>query len=645
MFRNESVYTRKNGQNLMQSKFVVILTALLIASVIPFGVTAEEPTDNITTIAQSTGAHNTLVSALIHTGLVDTLNEDGPFTVFAPTDEAFENMDFNLTDFEDEESNETLKLILLHHVAIGHVNSSDITDGMVVTMASGYDVVLSVTSSGVMVNNATVTTADVQATNGVIHVIDSVIAPTDEEIESYIGLRMLDTDGDSMVSLDEFLSAWEMEEPLDNDTRDYLTEQFNEYDLDMDGLLNSDELIDFIASFEDEYDGPTYICDNGEEIPADWVNDGEEDCEDGSDEGVSEGPPGEICYNVVTHSVDVLADQATCESYVYFENYTGNGMENFTGCYNMISHATSFVSQDACEGYMWTPAVSIAMTAGATGIHNSLVAALEHADLVSTLSGDGNFTVFAPTDDAFAEYGLDLDDTSVVAGSDGPLASTLLYHVIPSKVLSGDLPEGNTTVATANGENITITVTSTGDVMIGDAKVVIADVPASNGVIHVIDKVLTPPVDEPVEPVGPTCDLTIGIASSGFAFSPASASIEVGQTVCWEWVDSESAHNVVEVDGFKSATLTDGGITSGASATTVSFHHTFTENTTFYYACQPHIGMDMFGKIVVGDGGESETNEVTEDKVVEETPGFLGITVIIATLGAVLFARINREEE
>ncbi|MEL0100706.1 MAG: fasciclin domain-containing protein, partial [Euryarchaeota archaeon] len=203
----------------MQSKLVVILTALLVASVIPFGVAAEEPTDNITTIAQNTGAHNTLVSALVHTGLVDTLNEVGPFTVFAPTDDAFAAIDFNLSDFEDDYDNETLKLILLHHVAIGHVNSSDITDGMVVTMASGYDAVLTVTASGVMVNNATVTTADVQATNGVIHVIDAVIAPTDEEIENHMGMMMIDTDGDSMVSLDEFLSAWEMEEPLDNNTR------------------------------------------------------------------------------------------------------------------------------------------------------------------------------------------------------------------------------------------------------------------------------------------------------------------------------------------------------------------------------------------------------------------------------------------
>ncbi|MEL0100901.1 MAG: fasciclin domain-containing protein, partial [Euryarchaeota archaeon] len=400
--------------------------------------------------------------------------------------------------------------------------------------------------------------------------------------------------------------------------------------LDMDGLLNSDELIEFIASFEEEYDGPTFVCDNGEEIPADWVNDGEEDCEDGSDEGVAQGPPGEICYNVVTHTVDVLADQATCEAYVYFENYSGNGMDNFTGCYNMVSHAVSFVSQAACEGYMWTPSVSIAMTAGATGIHTSLVAALDKAELVATLSGTDNFTVFAPTDEAFTAAGIDLD-TFVTDEDIDALA---------------DLVNGTTTVAAANGDNLSIIVDANG-VSVGSdgAMVTIADVPASNGVIHVIDKVLLPPADEPVEPVGPTCDLTVGIASSGFAFSPASATIEVVQTVCWEWVDSDTAHNVVEVDGFKSSTLTEGGITSGASATTVSFHHTFTENTTFYYACQPHIGMEMFGKIVVGDGGDTGETEKVEDKVVEETPGFLGITVIIATLGAVLFARINREEE
>ena len=102
------------------------------------------------------------------------------------------------------------------------------------------------------------------------------------------------------------------------------------------------------------------------------------------------------------------------------------------------------------------------------------------------------------------------------------------------------------------------------------ATVTIADVPASNGVIHVIDKVIMPPSDEPA-PEEVVCDVTVGISSDGFGFSPAAVTIDVGQTVCWKWTDSEMGHNVKEVDGMKSTTYVDGGIYSGPAATTVDF--------------------------------------------------------------------------
>ena len=86
------------------------------------------------------------------------------------------------------------------------------------------------------------------------------------------------------------------------------------------------------------------------------------------------------------------------------------------------------VSQAECEAYMWTPAVDIAMTAQATSIHNSLVAALAQAELVSTLQGDGPFTVFAPTDDAFTEAGIDLAALDNEEGK-ALLTDILLYHV------------------------------------------------------------------------------------------------------------------------------------------------------------------------------------------------------------------------
>ena len=643
MLKNETVYTRKNGKNSMDTKVVLFLTAILLTAALPLNVAAEETLEDIPTIASGTGAHNSLVEALSHVNLVETLGGDGPFTVFAPTDDAFAAVDFNISEYSDNYSKEILKFMLLHHVVIGHYNSSDLSDGMEVTMASGGSVTVSIVEGVVSIGNATVVTADVQASNGVIHVVDSVLTPSDDDIDRHMAMSLLDVDGDGVVSVDEFLNMFEEENegPMDNETRAYLTGMFHEYDADNNTFLDNDELMNFFADMDEYEEGEMFVCDNGEEIPAEYVNDGEADCSDGSDEDQPQGPPGEICYNVVSHTIDVMADQATCESYMYLENYSGNGMDNFTGCYNMVSHSVSFISQAACEGYMWAPSVNIAMTAAATGIHSSLVAALGVASLVETLSGTENFTVFAPTDEAFAAAGIDLS-AYTTDEQIAKLADILLYHVAAGTVMSSDLSSGETTVQAVNEDDLTITVNENG-VFVGaeNAKVIIADVPVSNGVIHVIDTVIMPPADEPE---GPVCDVTVGIASSGFAFSPASISIDVGQTVCWEWTNSEAAHNVIEVDGFKSSTYVENGITSGDASTTVKFAHTFTEDTTFYYACQPHIGMDMFGKVTVGNGSVEPAEESTELDEVENTPGFLGITMIIATIGALMVAR-SREEE
>ena len=198
--------------------------------------------------------------------------------------------------------------------------------------------------------------------------------------------------------------------------------------------------------------------------------------------------------------------------------------------------------------------------------------------------------------------------------------------------------------AALNTDDLTFKVNSDG-VKVNDANVVSADVAASNGVIHVIDKVLMPPT-EPVDEL-PTCDYTVGIGLSGMAFNPSVVEINVGETVCWQWTDESMAHNVKEVDGDKSKVFVDGGITSGTSETTVDFRYTFTEDSsTFYYVCEPHILAEMYGKVIVGDGGvvAEETNtETTDDKSESNTPGFMSVTAVIALAGAVLFAR-NRNE-
>ena len=443
----------------MNRALTLLMIACLSLSTVAFGVSADE-TKDIPANAEATGLHDSLVAALAHAGLVETLQGDGPFTVFAPTDAAFEAAGIDLSTFDTEAENETLSDILLYHVISGAVDAANVTDGLVATMVNGDNVTFTVTNETVMINDANVTDQDVAASNGIIHIIDKVLLPPAEE-------------------------------------------------------------------------------------PA---------------------------------------------------------------------------------------LVDISGVAAGTGVHDSLVAALAHAGLVATLQGDGPFTVFAPTDEAFAEAGIDLS-TFDNDEANATLTDILTYHVYAGSVAAADVTDGM--VATmVNGDDATFTVVN-GTVMVGGATVTTADVAASNGVIHVIDKVLMPPADEPavVDPFeGINCAATVGIDSSGFAFSPTVVNIAVGETVCWFWEDSSMPHNVKQVDGFKSTTYVENGITSGEAASDVAFHHTFTEDTTFYYACQPHIAMDMFGEIVVGDGGSEPAAESSDET--EDTPGFMVAGTIVAVIGA-----------
>ena len=270
--------------------------------------------------------------------------------------------------------------------------------------------------------------------------------------------------------------------------------------------------------------------------------------------------------------------------------------------------------------------------ASETGVHEKLVAALNHVALVDTLNGDGPFTVFAPTDQAFTDAGIDLDDFDTDEENQ-TLTDILLYHVISGAAVdSANVTDGLVAQA-ANGDDLTFTVDNE-TVMVGAATVTTEDVEAANGIIHVIDKVLMPPADEP-EPTQPTCDEVIGIGSSGLAYDRPSVSIEVGQTVCWKWENSDMKHNVAEIEGPGSTEILAGGIYSGASEVTVDFAYTFTENTTFYYACEPHIASNMKGEIIVGTGVDAtETSKKDDSEKSESTPGFLAVLSVISMIGA-----------
>ena len=139
-------------------------------------------TGDIVQVASANGNFKTLVAAVQAAGLVDALKGPGPFTVFAPTDEAFAKLPKGtIENLLKPENKATLAAILTYHVVPGNVLAKDVKTGSVATL-NGQRVDLKLGEGKVTIDNATVTATDVAATNGVIHVIDTVILPSDKSI-------------------------------------------------------------------------------------------------------------------------------------------------------------------------------------------------------------------------------------------------------------------------------------------------------------------------------------------------------------------------------------------------------------------------------------------------------------------------------
>jgi uncharacterized surface protein with fasciclin (FAS1) repeats len=151
-----------------------------------------------------------------------------------------------------------------------------------------------------------------------------------------------------------------------------------------------------------------------------------------------------------------------------------------------LTAATAFAMPALADGH----SKDIVDTAVANGSFNTLAAALTAAGLVETLKGEGPFTVFAPTDAAFAALPAGTVEDLLKPENKDKLVSILTYHVVPGAVMSTDLTEGMM-AATVNGAEVTITLE--GGPKVNGAVISMPDVAASNGVIHVIDSVILPP--------------------------------------------------------------------------------------------------------------------------------------------------------
>jgi len=429
----------------MKKSLVYLTLTLLIASTLPLSVSADA-NDDIPTNAAATGVHDSLVAALAHVDLVTTLEGTGPFTVFAPTDQAFTDAGIDLADFNTPEEKATLTDILLYHVVSASVPSSAVTDGMLATMANGDKAKFGVSSGTVTVGTATVTTADVQASNGIIHVIDKVLMPpvdipaTAQTTGIHNSLVAAVIQADLLPTL-QGTGPFTVFAPTD--------QAFTDAGIDLAALDNptgkqtlSDILLYHVVSAE------VQSSDVTECMSADAAN-------------------GQPLSFTVGDTVMVNDANVTLTDVV-----TSNG----------LIHVIDKVLTPSD-----TPN-NIPRTAQCTGIHDSLVAGVIQAELLSTLQGPGPFTVFAPTDQAFTDAGIDLASLDTPEGK-ATLSDILLYHVVSGEVPASAVTECLSATA-VNGQPLSFTVD--GGVMVNDATVTLADVSTSNGVIHVIDKVLTP---------------------------------------------------------------------------------------------------------------------------------------------------------
>lgn len=161
------------------SKIAFSLVTILLLSPFFAATVNAEPTDDVVGIALGNPDFSILISALQKAELVETLQGDGPFTVFAPTNAAFEKLLAELDITADELlAQPDLAKVLTYHVVSGNVMAADLTDGMEAATVNGQELMFDL-SGDPMVNQSMITQTDIEATNGVVHVIDSVLVPSD----------------------------------------------------------------------------------------------------------------------------------------------------------------------------------------------------------------------------------------------------------------------------------------------------------------------------------------------------------------------------------------------------------------------------------------------------------------------------------
>ncbi len=392
---------------------------------------ADEPAapGDIIDVAVAAGSFTQLADALTAAGLVDALKGEGPFTVFAPTDEAFEAFEQDNPGVLESLSIEELTGILTYHVIPGAaVMSGDLQNGQLAETLAGPVVAVEL-SNGVRINGSTVTSADIEASNGVIHVIDRIIVPPGDIIEV----------ATAAGSFDELA-----------------------------GALTAADLVGTLKG-----EGPFTVF-----APT-----------DAAFAALSAVPEGDALTDVLLyHVLEGIAGPLDLASGKAALTVSGApvlfDLEEGARINDAIITTTNVVASNGVihviDAVIVPPTKDIVEAAIDAGVFTTLAGALTSQGLVETLRGPGPFTVFAPTDDAFAAL------PAVPEGD--ALTDVLLYHVVDGAIGSGDLVSGDVEMLSG----ATVTVDLDNGVKVNESNVTSANILASNGVIHIVDAVLVP---------------------------------------------------------------------------------------------------------------------------------------------------------
>jgi len=381
--------------------------------------------NNIFAVADSSKSFNVLTGLLRLTNLDEVL-KGGSYTVFAPTDTAFASLPpETFRALLKPENRQTLIEILKYHVVAGDMTSSSLKSGAFKTV-EGANVDVSVGSSGVTVGGATVTQADIKASNGVIHVIDKVIVPSAiaTAVTSMLGPNAL-----TPRSFSELTSS-----------------------------RSSSTTIRSSSSSMSTGSGSMTMSPSSTSMST-----------------------GSGSMSTGSRSTRMSSGSSSMSS-------GSNSMRMNSGSSSMSSGSGS--RSTTMNSSSTTANSNLVAVAASNNSFKILTAALKATGLDQKLASGGPYTIFAPRDEAFDALPEGVVEELLKPENRDTLIKILTYHVVQGEKSSSTLQSGAT--ETLEGASVQVNVSSSG-VMVNDAKVIQADIQASNGIIHVIDKVILPP--------------------------------------------------------------------------------------------------------------------------------------------------------